>query len=103
MSDKTSLEKKVINLEKRVEKLEKKYKKTTNTNETYDSETTISELIDNSFFTKEKKFMEIIKQLKINATFSKNGNYKKALETLIQKKKLKRRQFNHQWVYVKYG
>lgn len=61
----------------------------------------LSNLLKDEFFDNPKKFGQIIKQLKINAQFSKGVDYKKELEALVQERKLKRKMIDHQWVYSK--
>lgn len=62
----------------------------------------ISELIDEGFFKKPQRYKDIIKQLKTNATFSKNLSYKTILNLLVKEKRLQRKMVNHQWMYSNY-
>jgi len=61
----------------------------------------LDDLIVSSYFDNPRKYKDIIKQLKIDATFLKNGKYKSALTELVKNKKLKRKEIGHQYVYFK--
>lgn len=90
--------------EKRISKLEKK-KSSVSVKEDTDNDTVqaLNDLLKGSFFNEPKKYGQIIKQLKTNATFLAKTNYKKGLESLVKAKKLSRKQVEHQWMYSKNG
>lgn len=89
--------------ETRISKLEGKkfisFKKNTSVN----SDQALSDLLKGSFFSEPKRYGQIIKQLKTNAIFLAQINYKKGLKILVKEKKLTRKQVDHQWVYFKSG
>jgi len=93
------LNKKMTNLEKRVSKLENPSNKRQNIH--VEDTKVIEELLNGKFFDKPKNFREIIKKLKVDATYEKNSDYKKALTLLVRNKKLARKQVSHQWGYSK--
>lgn len=104
MTELDEIKKMLNNHENRISRLEsqKGVKKTLKSQPPMnDAIESLNDLIDSSFFDSSKRYRNIIKQLKTNAIFSKNINYKKALTELVKNKKLERKQVEHQWEYSK--
>lgn len=90
------------NHEKRISELEKgKILVSNQKNMDVNSIQELTDLLNDSFFDQPRKYGQIVKQLKINATFSNEINYKTGLQILVKEKKLKRKIIHHQWVYFK--
>jgi len=104
MTELDEIKEMLSNHENRISKLENKkgVKKTARSQPPMDDVIeSLNDLIDNSYFDRPRRYKDIIKQLKTNATFSKNGKYKTALSELVKNKRLKRKQVEHQWEYSK--
>ena len=95
------LEKILQDHERRISKLETHTKSIPVKNTDEDISQTLTELVKDSFFNKPRKYGEIIRQLKTNATFSSKVNYKAGLQKLVKGKIISRKISNHQWVYFK--
>lgn len=87
------------NHERRISKLEEKNSISTKKTVGVDSVRALTDLLKESFFIQPKKYGQIIKQLKTNATYSVQSNYRIGLETLVKQKKLSRKMVDHQWEY----
>lgn len=87
--------------ERRISKLEGKTNSISTKNVDMDAAQALGDLLKGSFFNEPRKYGQIIKQLKINATFSARIKYKRDLEILVKEKKLTRKMVDHQWVYNK--
>lgn len=104
MTELDEIKKMLNNHENRISNLESKkgVKKTAKSQLPMDDPIeSLNDLIDSSYFDSSRRYKDIIKQLKTNATFSKNGKYKTALEKLVKNKRLERKQVEHQWEYSK--
>lgn len=104
MTELDEIKKMLNNHEDRISRLEgkKDVKKTTKPQPPIDDAVeSLNDLIDRSYFDSPRRYKNIIKQLKTNATFSKNGKYKTALAELVKNRKLERKQVEHQWEYSK--
>lgn len=101
MTDIKKIEQILADHENRILKLEGTKTKPIKTD--IDSTRPLRNLLKGSFFNQPKKYGEIIKQLKINAVFSLQDNYKNGLATLVREEKLIRKMVHHQWVYFKNG
>ena len=88
--------------EKRISELEKLVK-SRSLPAALDGEKVILDLLNSGFFDTPKKNGEIKKELKIQAKFDKNHNYKDILEKFTREDKLKRKMVEHQWGYSKNG
>lgn len=87
--------------EKRIVVLEKLIKKLKPVFNSLDSEKVILNLIDSGFFDSQKKYGEVIEDLKKQAKFEKKTNYKKILAKLTRENKLERKSSHKQWLYSK--
>ena len=64
-------------------------------------ENKISHLINSGFFDTNKKFGEVIRELKTQAKFDNADDYKAILVKFTREDKLERKIVDHQWVYRK--
>lgn len=95
-----NLKKIISDHEKRISRLEEVLKFRSNKLPP-DGEDIVSGLIDSGFFDIQKKYGEMIKELKTMAKFDKKCNYRGILSNLTRDNKLERKMVYHQWVYIK--
>ena len=100
MDDVKELKKIIIKHEKRISDLEKLVKSKSN-NISLNGEDTISDLFNSGFLDNQKKYGEIIKELKTQAKYDKKSNYKEILAKFTRENKIDRKMVNHQWIYKK--
>lgn len=94
------LQKIIENHEKRILELETLFKSKSVSIPT-SGEEVVLKLLNSGFFNTQKKYGEMIKELKIQAKFKKTHKYKKILAKLTQEDKLERKSSHKQWVYSK--
>lgn len=87
--------------EKRISKLEASKKTIPTKDVDIGGIKVLTELLKDSFFNQPRKYGQIIKQLKTNATFSSKISYKTGLKRLVKEKKISRKMIEHQWMYFK--
>jgi len=100
MSEINELKKILKKHEERILKLEKSIKPNSKSTPLSD-EQVILNLIKHGFFNKSKKSNDIKKELKTRAQFNSKAKYGNILKKLTSENKLKRKQLDHQWAYLK--